>query len=56
MGGIIITLTRGMGGPTYRKLAVVPCVWEACYSAVGVSVLKTLSLDTRVCAVATFSR
>ena len=62
MSGVIIT--RGMGKPTYctdsrsHRLIVVSSwwgIWEAC-SVVGVSVPKILSLDIRVCAVATFSR
>ena len=56
MGGVIITLTRGMGEPMYPSLADSLLFRASGSSAVGVSVLKTLLLDTWVCAMATFSR
>ena len=59
MGGVIIKLTRGVGELTCvsRGHAAVLSwwgIWEACCSAVGVSVPKILSLDIQVSTVAMF--
>ena len=58
MGGVIITLTRGMGEPTYR-LSLTRCRSVRLGGLFGGRRFCTedsFLLDTRVCAVATFLR
>ena len=56
MGGVIITLTRGMGEPTYH-LSLTRCHSVRLGGLFGGRCYCTEDLiDTRVCAVATFSR
>ena len=54
----LVVITRGVGEPTYRFLLLSrPCgasAWEACCLMEGIPVLNIISLEIRVCTVATF--
>ena len=52
MGGAIIVLTRGLGKPTY-ELSLSSCHGGVSERLVWRYVLKILSLEIRVCTVAT---